>query len=148
MWKSCGSLDRRDGILPSNCRAGYVVSAEGAVLLPAWGNAPGCRKPKTPSAESAIHFRHGKSSARLRRAFSAGLLWNDATLGRCPRLPMNAAPLALNRNKNWKLYFPRAGGPPDESVRLADFREVQGFSKGRLPVSRDKSCGLLYRRSI
>jgi hypothetical protein len=75
----------------------YGFSAEGAVLLLAWGNAPGCRKPKTSSAESAIHFRHGKSFERLRRAFSAGLLWN-ATLGRCPRQSMNFAPLALNRN--------------------------------------------------
>ena len=77
-----------------------MFSAEGAISNSSLGQRPRMAKTKTPSAESAIHFRHVKSSARLIRAFSAGLFWN-ATLGRCPRLPMNAAPLALNTRCDW-----------------------------------------------
>jgi hypothetical protein len=75
----------------------YVISAEGAVSPQPGATPQDAEDPKTPSAESAIHFRHGKSSARLRRAFSAGLpLERDP--GALPQATDEAAPLALNRN--------------------------------------------------
>jgi hypothetical protein len=36
---------------------------------------------------------------RMNRAFGAGGFWLIETLGRCPRLQMNDAPLALTNNQ-------------------------------------------------
>ena len=54
-----------------------------------WGNVPGPRL----HTERALKAR---LNAQMNRAFSADGLHSMILLGRCPRLSMNAAPLALN----------------------------------------------------
>ena len=68
---------------------------EGAILMPARGNAPGTELDKKPSAESAIHteFAH---QGRVRRAFSAARLGYYKSWGVALGLSLSAAPLALN----------------------------------------------------
>jgi len=66
----------------------YMFSANGALLRSAWGNAPGAKDEKDPSAESACHKR---GESRLQRS----PIISDF-LGRCPRLAHEIAPLALN----------------------------------------------------
>jgi hypothetical protein len=60
-----------------------TCSANGAILILAWGNAPGLRQ-KFPSADSAIHLRVFFGDYLI-RAFSARFGANFS-LGRCPRL--------------------------------------------------------------
>jgi hypothetical protein len=70
----------------------YLFSANGAMFIVAWGNAPGCRPNEFASAESAIHLH--LIFGDLIRAFSAGLRGNFPW-GVAPGLH-EAAPLALN----------------------------------------------------
>src|SRR2546425_13346398 len=80
----------------------YVLSAKGAVFPLAGGSAPGSRKCKTASAESAIHSRafsvHSWSHAaivpesRLQRSFTI----RSQSQGEAPGCH-ERAPLALNR---------------------------------------------------
>jgi len=81
-----------------------------------WGVAPGIRLSRKPSAEGALQFRaggfamiqrnDGRTQSRLQRWCSLGA----SSLGRCSRLPVNAAPLALNA------YWPRAPCQPSLSL--------------------------------
>jgi hypothetical protein len=69
----------------------YVSSANGASSLKAWGIAPGLGTEFLQGAEGATH------GTAMNRAFSAGGLILHDYPGRCPRLFINGAPLALNR---------------------------------------------------
>jgi hypothetical protein len=61
----------------------------------AWGNAPGIRS----HHKQALKARFNPAGFKmLNRAFSAGR-FVSRILGRCPRLKMNAAPLALKKRK-------------------------------------------------
>src|SRR5205085_11875498 len=67
----------------------YVFSANGAMSKQPGASPQDCDWSQT-SAEGATQ------GAQMNRAFSAvGLAWHEF-LGRCPRLRMNVAPLALN----------------------------------------------------
>ena len=70
----------------------YLFSANGAIFIVAWGNAPGSRPKEFTSAEGAIHPRLIFDD--LIRAFSASLKGN-VPWGVAPGLH-EAAPLALN----------------------------------------------------
>ena len=73
------------------CPADIVsVLAKGAVSSLAWGIAPGIDGSQDSSAESAIHFR--MTETHFQRLFPRRF----GFLGRCLRLPVNAAPLALD----------------------------------------------------
>jgi hypothetical protein len=55
------------------------------------------KSPHKQSAEGAFQFSDQMKIVRkVKRAFSAGPFLTRFILGRCPRLPLNAAPLALN----------------------------------------------------
>ena len=75
------------------------------------------------SAESAIHFGVNlcgiDQTGALNRAFSAEGVAVREFLGRCPRLPMNTAPLALNMQR----------AVPTTEVRFALVLYVR-FSRG------------------
>ena len=66
----------------------YLFSANGAILILAWGNAPGLRQ-KFTSADSAIHLRVFLGDYLI-RAFSAGFGANFP--GALPQACMNQRP--------------------------------------------------------
>jgi hypothetical protein len=61
----------------AKCGSGlYLFSANGALSLEAWGNAPGIMDPKGLSAESAYHERH---ESRLQRSPTISIHFPAAT---------------------------------------------------------------------
>ena len=62
--------------------------------------APGIRLPSEPTPKAfgeSVQQVVSQSQTEVNRAFSAELFGVPRILGRCPRLALNAAPLALNR---------------------------------------------------
>src|SRR5439155_25275782 len=84
LGKSCAILVGRSW---ASAAAEYLLSANGAVFISAWGDAPGMLVKKISSALKA-RFNCAPNNfkkAGLIRAFSARFL-NIVFLGRCPRL--------------------------------------------------------------
>jgi hypothetical protein len=95
---------RKQKLLKVERGATESVQRRRCCFMLAWGNAPGIRS----HHKQALKARFNPACFEmLNRAFSAGR-FVSRILGRCPRLKMNAAPLALKRNSAGRIYLPGA----------------------------------------
>jgi hypothetical protein len=73
-------------------QAGFLFSANGAMFILAWGNAPGFRVDHV----RALKARLNPQRVGLNRAFSADVLTLHCIPGALPQAQMTAPPLALS----------------------------------------------------